>query len=294
MTEGEREFLREFEAFLAKPPASIEDLRGAIEQLSKRREAVGDAVQPRIGAFHEGVELRPGLSAEISVPEGNGPHPVLVYLHGGGWVAGSAKSHRRLAQQFAEAGALTVSVDYRLAPEQPFPAGFDDCLFAAKWAARNAARWNGDGSRIAIGGDSAGGNLAAAVIVANDAPRFRAALLIYGIFDFAGAVKRGDMGIVPVAQMYLAGQFPAAVGDARVSPLHAVRPGLFPPTLLIVGSKDPLVLESQALAASLKEAGTPCELHVCDDMIHGFIQLDMLPECRRGLERLFGFLRKHL
>ena len=177
--------------------------------MAKKREGIVGTDAPRIAAFYENVELRPGLTADVAVPEGRAPFPVLLYLHGGGWVAGSPKSHRRLGQKFAEAGYLTINVDYRLAPEHPFPAGYDDCVFAAQWARENAGRWNGDSTRMAIGGDSAGGNLAAAVIIAPGAPRFRAALLIYGIYDFVETVERGAMGIGPVSQMYLAGQYPA-------------------------------------------------------------------------------------
>ena len=126
-----------------------------------------NAKPPEIGAFHEDVELRPGLRADISVPKGAGPHPIAIYLHGGGWVAGSSKSHRKLGMQFAEAGYLTLNVDYRLAPEHPFPAGLDDAVFAVRWAHENAKRYNGDAARIVIGGDSAGANLAAAAALGN-------------------------------------------------------------------------------------------------------------------------------
>ena len=297
MTEGEREFLREFEAFLANPPGSIQETRRHIDIMAKKREGIIGTQPPKIAAFYESVELRPGLTADISVPEGRPPFPVLLYIHGGGWVAGSPRSHRRLGQKFAEAGYLTVNLDYRLAPEHPFPAGFDDCMFAAEWTRENAARWNGDSTRMAIGGDSAGGNLAAAVIVAPGAPRYRAALLIYGIYDFVATVERGAMGIQPVAQMYLANQYPAAVGnpvDTRLSPLFAVKPGAFPPSIVIVGTNDPLLPESQALAAALKAAGTTHELHVVENMIHGYITLDMFPECRQSLDGMYKFLDRHV
>jgi acetyl esterase/lipase len=109
---------------------------------------------PTIGAFHQNVELRSGLRTDIAVP-GNGPHPVMLFIHSGGWMVGSPVTHRKLAMQFAEQGYLTVNVDYRLAPEHPFRAGFDDCVFSAKWIAENVYPWNGDSSRIAIAGDSA-------------------------------------------------------------------------------------------------------------------------------------------
>ena len=89
---------------------------------------------PEVGAFHEAVPVREGVTADVVVPKGAGPHPVLVYLHGGGWVCGSPKTHRKLGYRFAEAGTLVFNVDYRLAPEHPFPTPFEDCLAAVRWA----------------------------------------------------------------------------------------------------------------------------------------------------------------
>ena len=118
----------------------------------------------------------------------------MLYIHGGGWIMGSPKTHDKLAKQCAAEGYLTINLDYRLAPENPFPAGLDDCVFAAKWIASNAKRWNGDATRLAIGGDSAGGNLTAATLVAlssdASAPKARAGALIYGVFDFPALLER--------------------------------------------------------------------------------------------------------
>jgi acetyl esterase len=297
MTESERQFLREFEAFLANPPSSIQETRERIDLMAERREKIAGTQAPKLAAYYERVELRTALTADIAIPNGRGPFPVLLYLHGGGWVAGSRVSHRRLGQRFAEAGYLTINLGYRLAPEHPFPAGFDDCMFAAKWARENVSQWNGDSSRMAIGGDSSGGNLAAAVIVTPGSPRFSAALLIYGIYDFVQTVERGAMGIGPVAQMYLANQYPGAVGipvDTRLSPLLAVKPGVFPPSIILVGTRDPLLPESEALAAALKKAGTPHELHIVKNMMHGYITLDMLPEAKESFTRMCNFLNMNV
>ena len=143
---------------------------------------------PVIGSLEQNVELRRGLRAEVAVPKGAARHPVVIYLHGGGWAFGSPTSHRKLGMQFAEAGYLTIILDYRLAPEHPFPAALEDTMFAIGWAADNARRWNGDGRRIAIGGDSAGGNLAISAITSGAADLrslVRAALLFYGAYDLA-------------------------------------------------------------------------------------------------------------
>ena len=104
------------------------------------------------------------IPIRIYTPEGSGPFPVLVYFHGGGWVIGDLDSHDALCRSLANGtGCITVAVDYCLAPEHKFPAATEDCYTATKWIAENASHFNGNSSRIAIGGDSAGGNLAAVV-----------------------------------------------------------------------------------------------------------------------------------
>src|SRR5579872_2737470 len=112
--------------------------------------------------------LIPGPESQIPVriytPKGEGPFPLLVYFHGGGWVLGNIDSHDAVCRALTnEADCITVSVDYRLAPEYKFPAAPEDCYAATRWAAENASSFNGDATRIAIGGDSAGGNLTAVV-----------------------------------------------------------------------------------------------------------------------------------
>src|SRR5208282_6722469 len=228
-TDREREFLK---AITAAPiPTGIPELRKMMETFIPMM----NQDPPEIGALHEDVELRPGLHADVAVPKGAGPFPVVVYLHGGGWVAGSPKTHRKLAMQFAEAGFVTINVDYRLAPESPFPAGLDDCVFAIKWAAENSKRWNGDSTRIAVGGDSAGGNLTAASLTALAAenysgPRPKAALLIYGVFDFPAILKReSNDAFIGMVKAYAGKGYPAILEDPRVSPLRAVKQGALPP-----------------------------------------------------------------
>ena len=175
------------------PAGDIVAQRAAWEELAR----VFNRDLPEIGDLDKDVELRAGLRAglraDVAVPKGAGPHPVVIYLHGGGWVFGTPASFRKLGMQFAEAGYLTIILDYRLAPEHPFPAALEDAMFAIAWAADNARRWNGDGRRIAIGGDSAGANLALSAITSS-APQsraaVRAALLFYGAFDLAATAER--------------------------------------------------------------------------------------------------------
>jgi acetyl esterase len=261
---------------------------------------------PKVGATHDRVALREGVTADVLVPATPGPHPVLVYLHGGGWVAGSPRTHRKLALRFAEAGYLVVNVDYRLAPEAPFPAPFDDCVFAVRWAAENARRYGGNPARLAVGGDSAGGNLSAAVAgaLAGDADvRIRAALLIYGVFDFDAMLRQdAPAGIDPalvreatemMAFSYL-GKEPAAsvLSDPRVSPLHAA--AKLPPSFLVVGTADTLHAQQEALAAALARHGVPHEHAVYAGMPHGFLQMEFLPPAREAIGRAIAFLDRHV
>ena len=263
---------------------------------------------PEVGGFHEAVPVCEGVTADVIVPPGNGPHPVLVYLHGGGWVCGSPKTHRKLGYRFAEAGYLVFNVDYRLAPEHPFPTPFEDCLAATRWAHREARHFGGDAARLAVGGDSAGGNLSAAVAaaLAGDPAHPKAALLIYGVFDFgmlgdislaAGADPRAaEVGREKVEMMmgaYLGkARSDALLRDPRVSPLTAA--SKLPPTHVVVGSADPLAAQAEALVKALAAAGVPHEHFVDTGMPHGYAQMEFLPAARPAIERMVEFLRRNV
>jgi acetyl esterase len=214
----------------------------------------------------------------VAVPHGAGPHPVVIYLHGGGWAFGSPASFRKLGTQFAEAGYLTIILDYRLAPEHPFPAALEDTIFAIGWASANAARWNGDGRRIAIGGDSAGANLALSALTSSPAETrsmVRAALLFYGAFDLAATAERTRSlpGLQQQLRTYVSG-VERLLGDPRVSPLNAVAPGILPPCFILGAETDSWCLaDSLALAQSLSAVASPYELHVMEGMPHGFMQM---------------------
>jgi acetyl esterase len=292
MTDAEREFLK---AVTSAPiPTDVTGLRNAMEMFVPMM----NQDLPEIGALHEGVELRQGLHADVAVPKGNGPFPVVVYLHGGGWIAGSAKSHRKLGMQFAEAGFLTINVDYRLAPEYPFPAGLEDCVFAIKWAGENAGRWNGDARKIAVGGDSAGGNLTAASLTSLAAekysgPKPKAAVLIYGVYDFRATLGRSKGEMDGMAKAYVgSANFPALLDDARVSPLRAIKAGALPPSIVVCGTADALLPESHAIDAALKQADISHELHIFDEMPHGFLQMSVLSACGEAQKQIFDFLRR--
>jgi acetyl esterase len=290
------------------PPKSVAELRAMLDGISP----LLNASPPAVGTLHESVLVRDlpsgRVTADIAEPAHAGPHPVLVYLHGGGWCSGSPRSHRKLALRFAEAGFVVVNLAYRLAPEAPFPGPLEDCLFAVRWAARQAERFDGDPGRLAIAGDSAGANLAAAAAIAlaedNSTARLSAALLFYGVFDFptllgaqkenaaaAGAFERESVRMMLAA--YLGDQpSQALLTDPRVSPLRAA--GKLPPSCLVVGTSDPLLGQSHDLAAALERGGVPHEHIVCEGMPHGFLQIEALPPAREALGRAIAFLKKHV
>jgi acetyl esterase len=201
--------------------------------------------------------------------------------------------------QFAEAGYLTINVDYRLAPEHPFPAGLEDCLYAVKWTGENAKRWNGDVSRLAVGGDSAGGNLTAATLTTLAAEKYagpakpKAALLIYGVYDFPATMKREKAGSIDgMVKAYAGAGYPTILEDPRVSPLRAVKPGALPPSFVICGTADPLLPETHSMADALKRADIRHEIVILEDMPHGFLQFNVLSGCKQGLDQMFDFLRR--
>jgi acetyl esterase/lipase len=264
----------------APAPQSIAEMRANLEVFAP----LINANPPPIGRESLGVGLGNGVRADILAPAGTPPFPTLLYLHGGGWSICSPTTHAKLARQLcAGAGVLVVSVDYRLAPEHPFPVPLDDCVAAARWTHANAARYGGDPQRLAVGGDSAGGNLSVAAI--NDlkgAVRFRGALLLYGAFDLLASRRDYDRyapeedPVLPKHSMdlmlgaYLSGG--ASTDDPRVSPLKADLRD-FPPACLICGTWDPLYGESLALADKLGALGRRVAFHRYEQMPHAFMQL---------------------
>ena len=295
LTESEQDIIRRWNDFYLRPrQGSVHEQRTRLAEYFEEF----NANPPAIGAYHEAVALKSGLTADIAVPRGEGPHPVVIYIHGGAWTLGSPATHRKLVKQFAEGGYLTIAPDYRLAPENPFPAGFDDCVFTAEWAAESAERYGGDGSRLAMGGDSAGGNFTAAAVssMATSArgPKIKAAILIYGAFDFAGLVAQAKEVAEPLARAYLGSNYPALLNDPRVSPIRAIKPGAMPPSFIIAGSADGIVGDSRMIADAMNRAGIENELHIMDDMPHAFMQMTELAACREGLRRMFDFLGRHV
>jgi acetyl esterase len=230
----------------------------------------------------------PEIPVRIYTPAGTGPFPVLVWFHGGGWVIGDLEGADATARHLAVgAGCVVVSVDYRLAPETKFPGAADDCYAATVWATHHAAQIHGDPSRIAVGGDSAGGNLAAAVsLMARDrhAPLPVFQLLVYPVtgYDFNTTSYRQNAegylltrdGMQWYWQHYL--QRPDDAANPYAVPLAAADLTGLPPALVITAALDPLCDEGEAYARRLQAAGVPTRYSKYDGMIHGFFGMPAL------------------
>lgn len=282
-----RAFLDQISAMGGLPLSAmgVEGARQAMELLSTMRAApapVASAVDRRI----------PGPGGEIPVriytPNGTAPFPLLVYFHGGGWVLGSLETHDGICRELANgAGCVVVSVDYRLAPEHRYPAAAEDCYAATRWAAANAGELGADPKRLAVGGDSAGGNLAAVVPqMARDrgGPPIVFQLLIYPATDSAcdapSQRENADGYLLTYADMlwfwghYLGDSTKGA--EPYASPLRAARVNGLPPALVITAEFDPLRDEGEHYAKRLEEAGVPARLSRYHGMIHGFFGMGQM------------------
>lgn len=218
-------------------------------------------------------------------PDRPGPLPVVAYFHGGGFVVCDLDTHDGLCRALANAsGSLVVSVDYRLAPEAPFPAAAEDCYAATRWLAEHAAELGGDPRRIAVAGDSAGGNLAAATaLMARDrgGPALRFQLLIYPVtnhdFDTPSYRKNAEGYFLTREMMqWFWGHYLEKDSDgehAYASPLRAADLSGLPSALVITAEYDPLRDEGEAYGVKLRQADVPVELVRYDGMIHGFVTM---------------------
>lgn len=248
------------------------------------------------------------IGVRIYQPDGYGPHGVLVYFHGGGYVMCSLDTHDMLCRQLCNRGrCVVVSVDYRLAPEHPFPAGLDDAIAAMQWVQDNAAEVNGDRSRVAVGGDSAGANFAAVAALANRddlrRPGLRWQLLLYPSTDrrggYASLVENGEGYLLSTAMRQWFGRLyvPAAadLADWRLSPLCATSVDGLAPAHVVTAEFDPLRDEGDAYAERLASCGVPVEHRRVRGMIHGFMQYGALvPEVMTEIDLVGARLRKAL
>jgi acetyl esterase len=283
-------------------------------RVQRRAEAAVVAERPAIEMGRvEAVEM-PGPAGTIParlyvprIPPADGPPPLLVYFHGGGWVIGDLETHdspcRFLA---AHSGAQVPAVDYRLAPEHPFPAAAEDAFAAYAWVSANAARFGVEPTRIAVGGDSAGGNLAAVVcLLARDADLIPPAmqLLIYPVTDTGRELpsrqtfREGFLLTRSDMAYYEDRYLPPGTdrSDPRVAVLQAGDLRGLPPAYVATAGFDPLRDEGEAYALRLREAGVPVAPHRHPGLIHTFINLTAIsPTSRAAVLEACGALRMAL
>jgi acetyl esterase/lipase len=243
---------------------------------------------PQVAKVEDRMIPGPGgqIPVRIYTPAGAAPMGALVYFHGGGWVVGDIASHDVLCRGLANgAGCVTVSVDYRLAPEYKFPAGPEDCYAATQWVADNAGPLGVDPKRIAVGGDSAGGNLAAVVAqMARDrnGPKIKFQLLIYPATDWAHetASQREfaeDGYILSRADMvWFYGHYMNSDSDRTnpyLSPACAKSLADLPPAYVMTCAVDPLRDEGEAYAEALRKAGVAVKSKRYPGVCHGFVMM---------------------
>ncbi|MGK2875006.1 MAG: alpha/beta hydrolase [Nocardioides sp.] len=235
------------------------------------------------------------------------PLPIVVNYHGGGWTQGAPEQSRWIASRVAVGvGAIVVSPTYRLAPEHPYPAAVDDAWTILEWVAAYASELGGDPTRIAVMGDSAGGNLAAVTALkAREAgiPKLRCQVLIYpGVEMYdrwpsedenAEAPVLTSVGMRTFAHMYMAELYGAE--DWQASPIRAASHADLPPALIITAGHDPLRDNGTRYADAMRGDGSLAELRNHPDAIHGFVSLPgMVPAAKRAREEIVRFLTDHL
>lgn len=225
--------------------------------------------------------------------DATGPVPTLVFLHGGGWVLGSLDSYDRTCRRLTAAiGCVTVAVEYRLAPEHPFPAGLDDCVAALRWVGDHATTLGGRPDAIVVAGDSAGGNLTAATMLRTrdeGGPPVALQVLVYPVTDFDPGTTsmraNADGYLLTAATMaWFHDQYASAAqrADGYAAPLRAASLAGLPPAHVVVAGHDPLHDEGVAYAARLADAGVVTTLSSYPGQFHGFMLMTrFLSDARR-------------
>jgi acetyl esterase len=288
--------------------SDLSDVAGARQKLSELVAAASSSEMPAgVEVRDLSIPRRHGglLAARLYSPRQAGPLGCLVFAHGGAFVLGDlATEEGRCLRYAAEAGCAVLSVDYRLAPEHPFPAGLEDCYAALEWVADNGSDLSLDGSRLAVGGTSAGAGLAAAMALLardRDGPRLVYQLLVYPVLDdrMATASMQEYTEIAPwdttasrqMWELYLSGASPSPyAAPARAGSLAGL-----PAAYIMTAHFDPLRDEAHDYALRLISAGVPTEIHHFPGTFHGFDTV--APSARlskRALEEQVAVLRQHV
>ncbi len=278
--------------------ASIEDTRLGM--------AAGAALGGE-GAHVASIENRSigGVASVVYTPIGDGPFPVLVWSHGGGWVIGGPEHYHGVCRDLAAgANCIVVSIDYRLAPEHKAPAATDDCLAAVGWVLDHAAELGGDPSRVAVGGDSAGGNLSA-IAAQVFGGRLVAQLLVYPATDLtlsSPSILENAEGyfLTKVGMEWFTGHYISGSGvdatDPRVSPAFGSDAALAgsAPAFVITAQYDPLRDEGEAYADRLRALGVDVTSRRFPGMIHAFYGFRVaIPAAGAAIDQSASFLREH-
>jgi acetyl esterase len=304
------------ESFRGGPPIT------SVEMIPERRKAIDlssiNTGLPELAEMRTDVLLRERdghrLTAEIYVPKGDGPFPTVVFFHGGAWCVWKPADVRRIATRVAAAGHVVVNVDYGLAPEHRYPWAVEDAVYATRWAARNAPSFGGDGGPVALAGDSAGATLSCGVIsfldgvrgtsdldegdLAGEAVDISAALLLYGVYDFAARMHERDTtpgtNEIMFNLAYLGTVFTPRHRDPLVSPIYAPDLDRYPPVYLSCGTDDALLPQSLAMTRAFAEAGASTTLSVVPDVDHEFLMLDPTrPDVAAEWRRSLTWLASH-
>ena len=282
----------------------------------KRRMAACRLIEDLEFARHGGVTLR----LDILQPNTPGPHPVIIYLHGGAFAIGSKRTHRALAAVYASQGYLVCNVDYRLAPEYPFPAALEDTCAAWLWAADHIGDYGGDKQCMALAGESAGANLALAVTLACCTPRpepFAAplfkrglrpvvALLYYGFLQTSMPERYRRAGVSVLAARVATDAARSYLGQSanQPGPMHALADplcvveamaaGSLPPLFIAAGLNDPVAADSQRLEHALRRLQSPVDAHYYRGETHGFHVMFWRKQAVRCWRESFEFLQQYL
>jgi acetyl esterase len=280
------------------PPQARESMRARIAGLGPAEEVAR--------VEEHGVAVEGGaITVRCYTPAGTGLRPALVFFHGGGWVIGDLDTHDGICRSLANAaGCVVASVDYRLAPEHRYPTAAEDAFAATRWVAAEGPRLGIDGRRLAVGGDSAGGNLAAAVtLMARErgGPPLVFQLLVVPVthhaFDTPSYRECADGYLLTRdAMLWFWGHYLRRPDDGRephASPLLAPDLAGLPPALVITAGYDPLRDEGEAYADRLREAGVPVTLTRYPGMIHGFFRMiNLVDQARVARDEAATALRK--
>jgi monoterpene epsilon-lactone hydrolase len=291
----------EFYDLVKRMRARPQQIDQTVDQSRANFEAMSRNFKPAADASFERVDAD-GVAAEWVSTEASQQLPVILFFHGGGYCIGSAETHRDLVSRLCTAaGARALSVDYRLAPENPFPAAVDDGVAAYRWLRRQGV----PASSIVIAGDSAGGGLALATLLAlkeagDELPAGGVCMSPVTDHTKSGESMRTKVDLDPMvhpttstanSNRYLGG------ADAKIplaSPLYADLKGL-PPLLILVGTSEVLLDDSTRFAERAKAAGVSVELEVWDEMIHIWPYFAaILPEARQAIDRMGAFIKTHV